>query len=242
MLLFLGSYFAGMLGTVIGLGGGVILVPLLTHVFAVDIHQAVAMSLISILMTSIAGSVQFLKQEIVDLDNAMFLASATVIGAILGVQIGQSIPAAFLSMLFGLVLLLMAFLMIYKKKSTAVDQKKYPRAAYVVMIFSGALSAILGIGAGAFKVLAMDQLLRMPLKKSTATSNLMIGMTASSSALYFIAQRKFQSEMMMPLMIGVLAGALTGSRLVKHLPEKYLRVLFVIVVTFIGLQMIGKAK
>lgn len=242
MLLFFGSYFAGMLGTVIGLGGGVILVPLLTQFFAVEIHQAVAMSLISILMTSSAGAIQFLQQKLVDIDTAIFLSSATVIGAILGVQVGQNISAQKLSLTFGCVLIVMAVLMMRKKQNSHHEQQKYPRTAYIVMIFSGALSAILGIGAGAFKVLAMDQFLNMPIRKSTATSNLMIGITASSSALFFISQRQYQSQMMMPMMVGVLLGAVTGGKLVKKLPENLLRLLFVIVVAFIGVQMIWKSR
>ncbi len=266
IITFAGSLLAGLIGSLTGLGGGVIIIPLLTLGLGVDLHYAIGASLISVIATSSGAAAAYVKEGITNMRIGMFLEIATTIGAVIGALLAGFIPASIIAVIFSLILIYSAINSIQKKvnhEENRPDDKwalrfklngSYPAAdgvhqysvrnvpgGFIMMAFAGVMSGLLGIGSGALKVLAMDKIMRIPFKVSTTTSNFMIGVTAAASAVIYFQKGYIIPGIAAPVMLGVLIGAMTGSRLlVKVKPEK-LRWIFAIVVTFLALQMIWKA-
>jgi len=263
LIIFIGSYFAGLLGSLTGLGGGFIIIPLLTLVLHVDIHYAIGASLISVIATSSGSAAAYVKEGITNIRLGMFLEIATTAGAMVGAIVAIYMPTSYIAIIFGCILIFSAITSLRKKvenitieKNYLADKLKlnssYPTANGVVeygvthvvggffmMIFAGVISGLLGIGSGALKVIAMDGIMRIPFKVSTTTSNFMIGVTAAASAVVYLQRGYIDPGISMPVVLGVLLGALTGSKiLVNSKSSGWLRWVFVVVVTFLAIQMI----
>jgi uncharacterized membrane protein YfcA len=259
------SFAAGLLGALTGLGGGVVLVPLLTIFFHVDIRYAIGASLVSVIATSSGAAAAYVKEGFSNIRIGMFLEIATTFGALLGAFLATRIPTSVLATIFGAVLLYSAYLS--RKPRSQADRNLPPdplatrlrlngsfpdlegRRSYNVqrvptgfslMFGAGALSGLLGIGSGAVKVLAMDQAMQIPFKVSTTTSNFMIGVTAAASAGVYLSRGYVDPGLSMPVMLGVLAGSLLGSRILVKAETKSLRLVFSVVILVLGLQMLYK--
>lgn len=261
-----GSFLAGFLGSLTGLGGGVVLVPLLTLLFKVDIRYAVGASLVSVIATSSGAAAAYVKEGFSNIRIGMFLEIATTLGALLGAFLAASISTGTIATVFGLVLLYSAFLSGRRRRPLIGDDKPdrlatflklngsfptpegqrhyYVRrvpAGFSLMFGAGALSGLLGIGSGAVKVVAMDQAMRIPFKVSTTTSNFMIGVTAAASAGVYLTRGYIDPGLAMPVMLGVLAGSLLGSRILIQAETRWLRLVFSAVILLLGLEMLYKA-
>jgi hypothetical protein len=266
LLVWLGSCVAGYLGALTGLGGGVVLIPLLVIGFGVDLRYAIGASLISVIATSSGAASAYVKEGYSNIRIAMFLEVATTIGALGGAYLAVRVDPSGIAIIFGLVLLFSAFmswrgppaegknvgppdrLAAYLKLEGSYPTPSGPvsyRAQHVplgfgMMALAGVLSGLLGIGSGALKVLAMDRAMRIPFKVSTTTSNFMIGVTAATSAGVYLAHGYIDPVLTMPVMLGVLAGALVGAWTLVQARAKVLRRVFVAVVVLLALEMIYK--
>jgi uncharacterized protein len=263
IIILIGSYLAGLLGSLTGLGGGVVIIPLLTLLLNVDIHYAIGASLVSVIATSSGSAAAYVKEGITNMRLGMFLEIATTAGAMVGAILATHIPTHYIAILFGVILTASAILSLRKKAEHIVTQKSYlaeklklnssypngggtveysvtnVAGGFFMMIFAGTISGLIGIGSGALKVIAMDTIMRIPFKVSTTTSNFMIGVTASASAVVYLQRGYIHPALVMPVVIGVLIGAFTGSKiLVKTKSSGWLRWVFAIVVTFLAGQMI----
>jgi uncharacterized membrane protein YfcA len=277
----IGSFFAGMLGSLTGLGGGVVIVPLLTLVFGVDIRYAIGASLVSVIATSSGAAAAYLREGYSNMRVGMFLEVATTVGALSGAFIAGYVSTSAIAIIFGVVLLYSAYTSFGGPKEPAkglapdpvatflrldgdfpADRVQGPggatsvavgvaavgaREAYHVrnvpagfglMYLAGLLSGLLGIGSGAVKVLAMDQAMKIPFKVSTTTSNFMIGVTAAASAGIYLRRGYIDPGLALPVMLGVLAGALTGALILPGAKVKTLRMVFGVVIAALGVQMI----
>ncbi len=263
VILLIGSYLAGLLGSLTGLGGGFIIIPLLTLVLHVDIHYAIGASIVSVIATSSGAAAAYVKEGLTNIRIGMFLEIATTTGAFTGAILSIYVPANYIAILFGAILIFSAILSLREKIDHIVSNQSqlaeklklkgaYPDQGEVVnygvtnvvggflmMIFAGLISGLLGIGSGALKVVAMDNVMRIPFKVSTTTSNFMIGVTAAASAVVYIQRGYINPGIVMPVVIGVLIGALSGARiLVKSTSSVWLRWLFAFIITVIAVQMI----
>lgn len=263
VILLLGSYFAGLLGSLTGLGGGFVIIPLLTLVLHVDIHYAIGASLVSVIATSSGSAAAYVKEGITNIRLGMFLEIATTAGAFTGAIIAIYIPTTFIAVLFGFILITSAIMSLRKRMEHPVADKTflakklklsgtYPSNGEVIeygvsnvvggffmMMFAGVISGLLGIGSGALKVVAMDGIMRIPFKVSTTTSNFMIGVTAAASAVIYLQRGYIHPGLAMPVVIGVLFGAMSGSKILVHTTSSnWLRWVFAVVVTVLGIQMI----
>ncbi|PRY50913.1 hypothetical protein B0I27_108121 [Arcticibacter pallidicorallinus] len=262
-ILFMGAIAAGLVGALTGLGGGVVLIPLLTLVFNVDIRYAIGCALVSSIATSSGSAVAYIKEGITNIRIGMFLEIATTTGAIIGALIAVYMPTNIVAVIFGVVLLFSA-LMALRKKNEAADTSEKSKLArllklngsytgpagpvdykvhrvlggYSLMTVAGVISGLLGIGSGALKVLAMDTVMRIPFKVSTTTSNFMIGVTAAASAVVYLQRGYIDPDLAMPVVIGVLIGAFAGSKILLKADVKKLRLLFSVVIGFLALEMI----
>jgi uncharacterized membrane protein YfcA len=263
VIILFGSYFAGLLGSLTGLGGGFIIIPLLTLLLHVDIHYAIGASLVSVIATSSGSAAAYVKEGITNIRLGMFLEIATTAGAFTGAIIAIYIPTQFIAVLFGLILIFSAIMSLRQKAEQIVHQEtwlskrlklggSYPvndvqveygvsniAGGFFMMIFAGIISGLLGIGSGALKVIAMDGIMRIPFKVSTTTSNFMIGVTAAASAVVYLQRGYIHPGLAMPVVIGVLLGALSGSKILVHTSSSnWLRWVFAIVITVVAVQMI----
>ncbi len=263
VLVWIGSAVAGLLGSLTGLGGGVVLVPLLTLFFKVDIRYAIGASLISVIATSSGAAAAYVKEGLSNIRIGMFLEIATTLGALFGAFLAAKVSTSAIATIFGAVLLYSAYLSARVRVRTKSDEIPDPLATrlrlngsfptpegirhYFVrrvpagfgfMFGAGALSGLLGIGSGAVKVLAMDQAMRIPFKVSTTTSNFMIGVTAAASAGIYLSRGYIDPGLSMPVMLGVLAGSLVGTRILVQAETKWLRLVFSLVILLLGAQMI----
>ncbi len=262
-LLFLTSITAGFLGALTGLGGGVVIVPVLALLFKVDIRYAIGASLISVIATSSGAAVAYVREGLSNIRIGMFLEVATTLGALLGAYLMARISSHWIVIIFGIMLLYSA-LSSYRKRSENVSKNienrlartlelsgTYPGVhgteAYVaqrvplgfgIMFIAGTLSGLLGIGSGAVKVLAMDQAMRLPFKVSTTTSNFMIGVTAAASAGIYFAHGYIDPGIAMPVMLGVLGGSLLGTKILVKTSTTNLKSFFAFVLLVLGCEMI----
>jgi len=261
-ILFISSLGAGLLGALSGLGGGVVIVPLLTVAFHVDIHYAIGASLVSVIATSSGAAAAYVREGFSNIRVGMFLEIATTLGALLGAWLTTKVPTEAIGFIFGLVLLYSAYASLKKKHEeisrnpdalalrlklegsfpSGDGQQEYVAqrvpAGFSLMGLAGALSGLLGIGSGAVKVIAMDQAMRLPFKVSTTTSNFMIGVTAAASAGLYLRSGYLAPVLVMPVMLGVLAGSLTGSRLLVKAQVRTLKIVFSLLIIAMGVEMI----
>lgn len=258
-----GSLAAGFIGSLTGLGGGVVIIPLLTTVFGVDIRYAIGASLISVIATSSGAAAAYVREGFSNVRIGMLLEIATSAGALAGAAIAAFVPTSGLAILLGVVLLFTVFAPTPKDKreDETVDpnslgarlrlNSSYPgpsgKTAYHVrrvplgfglMGVAGLLSGLLGIGSGAVKVLAMDLAMGLPFKVSTTTSNFMIGVTAAASAGVYLHRGYIDPGLAMPVTLGVVAGSLAGAKLLARARSKELRMLFRFVILALGIEMI----
>lgn len=242
-----------------------IIVPLLVLYLGVDIHYAIGTSLIAVIATSTASSSAFVKEGYSNVRVALFLETATTIGAVSGVLIATHLPVSLISILFGLILLYSGFSSFFSndkipKTSLSAEtphllnlDSDYPHKGkyihyhvqhipwgYFIMYIAGALSGILGIGSGALKVIALDKIMKLPFKVSTTTSNFMIGVTAATSAGLYLRSGYIDPILTMPVVIGIMIGAFFGASLLKYVHTKILRYIFGILIIGISIQMILK--
>jgi uncharacterized membrane protein YfcA len=262
LLVAVGSFLAGLIGALTGLGGGVVIVPLLTLAFGVDFRYAVGASLVSVIATSSGAAAAYVRDGFTNIRVGMFLEVATTIGALLGAYLAALISTSALAIVFGLVLLYSAWsasrprpqhlastpdpiaqrLRLDGSYPTRQGERYYHvqrvPLGFVLMLGAGALSGLLGIGSGAFKVLAMDQAMCLPFKVSTTTSNFMIGVTAAASTGVYLARGYIDPGIAMPVMLGVLAGATLGARVLKRTTPRALRLLFAVVIAALAVEMI----
>jgi uncharacterized membrane protein YfcA len=263
LLLGMGSLLAGFLGSLTGLGGGVVIVPLLTLVFHVDIRYAIGAALVSVIATSSGAAAAYVREGYSNIRVGMFLEIATTIGAMAGVVLALHLHVSVIAIIFGVVLIYSAIASWGEKSDGARDvqpdriatwlrmdstyptevglQKYHVRnvpAGFGLMFGAGALSGLLGIGSGAIKVLAMDQAMKLPFKVSTTTSNFMIGVTAAASAGIYLSRGYIEPAIAMPVMLGVLGGSLVGARVLAGAKVRNLRMVFSVVIGFLALEMI----
>jgi uncharacterized membrane protein YfcA len=265
LVLCAGSLIAGFLGALTGLGGGVVLVPMLTLLLGVDIRYAIGASLVSVIATSSGAAAAYVREGISNIRIGMFLEVATTIGALVGATLATHVSGAAIAVVFGVVLIISAFL---SRKPRSQAEREAPQDALAtrlrlngsfeengatreynvqhvplgwgLMFVAGALSGLLGIGSGAMKVLAMDRAMKIPFKVSTTTSNFMIGVTAAASAGIYFARGYIDPGLSMPVMLGVLAGSLLGSRVLVKAETKWLRLVFSLVIVALGIEMLYK--
>ncbi|MGB7555192.1 MAG: sulfite exporter TauE/SafE family protein [Candidatus Korobacteraceae bacterium] len=257
-----GSLLAGFLGALTGLGGGVVVVPMLALLFHVDIRYAIGASLVSVIATSSGAAAAYVREGYSNIRIGMFLETATTAGAIAGAAIAFYVSGNAIAIVFGVVLLYSAFLSSRHwveygthPSSKLADRLRlngsYPGpegklsynvtgvpAGYGLMFVAGVLSGLLGIGSGAIKVLAMDQAMKIPFKVSTTTSNFMIGVTAAASAGLYLHRGYIAPGLAMPVMLGVLTGSLIGARVLVKAKVKVLRYLFAAAIVALGFEMI----
>ena len=258
------SVAAGGIGALAGVGGGIIVVPVLTIAFGVDIHLAIGASIISVIATSSGAAAAYVRDRLTDLRVGMFLELATTSGAVIGALLAAVVAPAILLVLLGLVLLgsaaqqvarlgeelppatepdaLAARLRLVGSYPDTRLRREVPYAArrvplgFVLMLIAGVASGLLGIGSGALKVLAMDGAMRLPMKVSSATSNFMIGVTAAASAGIYLGRGDLDPRVAAPVALGVLLGAALGARLLPQLANRHIRWVFLPVLVAIGLE------
>ena len=261
LLLGIGSGLAGLLGALTGLGGGVVIVPLLTLAFGVDFRYAVGASLVAVIATSSGAAAVYVREGFTNIRIGMLLEVATTVGALIGAYLAGLISTSILSVILGLVLLYSAYAAVRTKPEHVVANRdpiavklrldgSYPSVdgekeyhvqrvplGFGLMLGAGALSGLLGIGSGAMKVLAMDQAMCLPFKVSTTTSNFMIGVTAAASAGVYLSRGYIDPGLAMPVMLGVLIGSLTGARVLMGAQSTALRRIFAAVIVLLGIEM-----
>jgi len=263
LIVLAGSFLAGLVGALTGLGGGVIIIPMLTLLFGVDIHYAIGASLISVIATSSGAAAAYVKEGISNIRIGMFLEIATTLGAVGGAMIAVYAPTDIIAVVFGFVLIFSAAISLKKKNENLVQYRSgkiahilklnssYPTehgeiryaahnvpGGFIMMAIAGLISGLLGIGSGALKVIAMDHFMKLPFKVSTTTSNFMIGVTAAASAGIYMQRGYINPGLSMPVVLGVIAGAFLGSKILVKSKTKWLRILFACIITFLALQMI----
>jgi len=263
LIVLAGAFLAGLIGSLTGLGGGVIIIPLLTLVLGVDIHYAIGASIISVIATSSGSAAAYVREGITNVRIGMFLEIATTVSAVIGAVITVFIDPNYIAIIFGAILLFSSAMMIRKKVDrsdndtsgrlaiffklngsypTGSGIKKYAvhnvAGGFFMMFIAGIVSGLLGIGSGALKVVAMDNIMRIPFKVSTTTSNFMMGVTAAASAVVYLHRGQIDPGIAMPVAVGVLLGATIGSKILMRVKADRLKVVFAAVVTFLALQMI----
>lgn len=265
-LLLIFSLLAGILGALTGLGGGFIIIPVLVLFFHINIHYAMGASLISVMATSSGSAAAYLREGYTNLRIGIFLEMAAVVGAIAGALLIAFVSKQFLMIIFSLVMFLSAYLTVTRKEEQEMYRQSHPWATFLkldgdypsrgklkhyhvqrvplaltIMGFAGMIAGLLGVGSGTIKVLAMDQVMRLPYKVSTTTSNFIIGITAAVSAGIYFTQGYIQPVIIFPVMIGVITGAFLGAKVLATLHTRLLRVIFSISICLIGIDMLYNA-
>ncbi len=265
LILFISSILAGIFGSIVGVGGGVVIIPVLTLFLGVDIHFAIGASIVAIIGTSSGAATTYVKDKLTNLRVGMFLELATVAGAICGAAIAAYVNSVALELIFGSILLVMLVPTVMKigediprspelkglsrrldlsGSYTETDGRVInynatgPKAGLAGMAVAGVLSGLLGIGGGAFKVLSMDLAMKLPMKVSTTTSNFMIGVTAAASAGIYFARGDVNPVIIAPVALGILIGATIGARLLIRSRNPTIRKAFALVLAVTAVQMI----
>lgn len=240
-----------------------VIVPLLTSVFGVDIRYAIGASLVSVIATSCAAASTYIRQGYANLRLGMFLEVATTIGAIAGAFLATMISVKLLTLVLAVVLLYSAYLAQQPRSEESIDDPEEPLThqlqlsgtyptpeglmtyhahsvplGFGLMSIAGVLSGLLGIGSGALKVLAMDQVMRLPFKVSTTTSSFTIGVTAAVSAGVYLARGYIDPGLSMPVMLGVFPGALLGAKALVGTKVSVLRIVFSAVLVVMSVKMV----
>ena len=263
LILLVSAYLAGLLGSLTGLGGGVVVIPVLTLGLGVDLHYAIGAALVASIATSSGSGSAYVKEGITNIRLGMFLEIATTIGAVVGAIVAVWLNNSTIAIIYGCVLILTAAMQQRRKSdhdgvvgsdlarrlklfgtwpqrdgSMKAYQLRGVGGGFSVMLLAGMLSGILGIGSGVLKVIAMDGIMKVPFKVSTTTSNFMMGVTACASAVVYIQRGNIVPGIACPVLIGVLFGALTGARLLKNLDVRLLRQIFCIAILLVAFNMI----
>lgn len=263
--IFAGSFLAGSVSVLVGTGGGMILVPLLILLFHVNAHYALGASLICVIVTSSTGTVAYLREGYTNLRIAMALVSLSAAGGVIGALISGRLPAETITIIFGVFLLACAALSWRRKQDEEQTAPSDPLAARLslegsypaiggtksykvyrvvpalgAMGFAGVLAGLLGIGAGAVNVLVMDQIMRLPYKVASTTSNFMVGITAAAAAGVYFSKGFVSPGLVFPVMLGVLLGASTGAQILPRAKTKTLRLLFNVLLIALAVEMIYK--
>jgi uncharacterized membrane protein YfcA len=259
----IGSLLAGFLGALTGLGGGVVIVPLLALLFHVDLKYAIGAALVSVIATSSGAAAAYVKEGYSNIRVGMFLEIATTIGALAGAALAMVLHASVIAVTFGVVLIYSAYTSIRHVDHATQDlgpdriatwlrmDGTFPSEhglesyrvrgvplGFAIMFVAGVLSGLLGIGSGAVKVLAMDKAMKLPFKVSTTTSNFMIGVTAAASAGIYLSRGYIDPGLAMPVMLGVLLGSLAGARVLAVANVQVLRYVFSGVIAVMAIEMI----
>jgi uncharacterized membrane protein YfcA len=267
LLTFVSSVAAGVLGSLLGLGGGIIVVPVLTLLLHIDIRYAIGASIVSVIATSSGAAASYVRERMTNLRVAMVLEIATTCGAITGAYVAGKVEGRWLFLIFGVIMGYSALAMFRKRHEHHAsappdrwadrlrlhDAYFDPAAGRVIdyrvtrtpigfalMYVAGIVSGLLGIGSGALKVPAMDLAMGLPIKVSTATSNFMIGVTAAASAGVYFARGDIDPFVAAPVAAGVLMGATAGSKLLGRLQGRVIRLVFVVVLLWVSAQMFVK--
>lgn len=268
LIIFAFSILAGFIGSLLGLGGGIIIIPALTLFLGVRIHEAIGASIVSVIATSSGAAIAYLKDKITNIRIGMFLETATTLGAITGAFIAGLIAPKLLYIIFALLMIYSASVMFKKGYSKSpkvvvehplasrlkLSSEYYDKAlnetvaykvtgvypGYLVMYGAGVISGLLGIGSGVFKVLGMDVFMKLPMKVSTATSNFMIGVTASASAGVYFSRGDINPLVAGPVALGVLLGAQMGTKVMERMKNKTLHLIFIPILLYVALQMLWK--
>jgi len=263
LLVLLSSLLAGFIGSLTGLGGGIIITPVLTLALGVDIRYAIGASLVSVIATSSGAAAAYVREGFSNIRIGMFLEIATTLGALGGAVLATHISTSAISIIFGLALAYSAYASSRPRPArqgacqpnplaTRLEMNgAYPTpagpvsycpkaipAGFGMMAGAGVLSGLLGIGSGAVKVIAMDQAMGLPFKVSTTTSNFMIGVTAAASAGVYLSRGYIEPSLAAPVMVGVVAGSLVGARVLAQAKTKWLRLVFGIVIAVMAIEMI----
>ncbi|QTE38545.1 sulfite exporter TauE/SafE family protein [Mucilaginibacter gossypii] len=258
-----GAYLAGLIGSMTGLGGGFIVIPLLTLLLHVNIHYAVGASLISVIATSSGAGAAYVKDSLSNFRLPMFLEVSTTLGAIVGALYAALVPAHLIPVMIGAILIFSSVMSLRKKNDNPSKQVsklgerlklngtynngsqvipykvRHVTSGFIAMFFAGVISGLLGIGSGALKVFAMDTVMNIPFKVSTSTSSFMIGVTAAAGAVIYFQRGYIDPVIAVPVATGVVFGALTGAKLLTKINSpQVLRLLFAIVVSLLAVQMI----
>ncbi|MGH9083181.1 MAG: sulfite exporter TauE/SafE family protein [Acidimicrobiales bacterium] len=269
VVLFAICIVAGLLGSLLGLGGGVVVVPVLTLIFHIDIRLAIGASIISVIATSSGAAAAYVREQMTNLRVGMFLEIGTTLGAVSGAYVAGVVSGRVLYVVFALVLGYSAVRMLMSRKQVEGSRSAPPdrwadrlrlHGAYYdqaegreiryrvgrtpsglgLMYVAGLMSGLLGIGSGSLKVPAMDLAMGLPMKVSTATSNFMIGVTAAASAGVYFLRGDVDPHIAGPVAAGVLVGATLGSRILPRLQSSAIRTLFVAVLLFVAVDMVVK--
>jgi uncharacterized membrane protein YfcA len=268
LILFLASIAAGALGSILGIGGGLIVIPVLTLFLGVDIHYAIGASIVSIIATSSGAAATYVKDRITNLRIGMFLETATTTGAIIGAAISAYLGATILEAVFGTILIISLVPLVRKigeeyppkQELKGLARRLNLRGSYLErdgknidynatnpgkglfgMIIAGLISGLLGIGGGTFKVLSMDLAMKLPMKVSTTTSNFMIGVTAAASAGIYFARGDVNPLIIAPVALGVLIGSSIGTRALVKAKNTVVRKIFALVLAAAAIEMIIRA-
>ena len=267
------AVFAGFLGSLVGLGGGIIITPALTILFGFDIKYAIGASIVAVIATSSGSAIAFVKDHVSNMRVGMLLEVFTTAGGVVGALMAGVFSSKLLYIFFSLILLNSFYGMLkktglitkLKKEEEKVENDKYadkyklnstyydkatgetikynvtnvPQGS-LVMFGAGFASGLLGIGSGAFKVVALDTYMKLPIKVSTATSNFMMGVTATASALIYFFNGTINPVVAAPIAIGTLIGSRTGAKVMQRLDAKYIRYIFLPILLFIIINMLLK--
>ena len=267
------AVFAGFLGSLVGLGGGIIITPALTILFGFDIKYAIGASIVAVIATSSGSAIAFVKDHISNMRVGMLLEVFTTAGGVVGALMAGVFSSKLLYIFFSLILLNSFYGMLKKtglitkakKEEEIVENDKYAEkyklnSSYydkaidqtidynvtnvpqgsLVMFGAGFASGLLGIGSGAFKVVALDTYMKLPIKVSTATSNFMMGVTATASALIYFFNGTINPIVAAPIAIGTLIGSRTGAKVMQRLDAKYIRYIFLPILLFTIINMFLK--
>lgn len=267
------AVLAGFLGSLVGLGGGIIITPALTILFGIDIKYAIGASIIAVIATSSGSAIAFVKDHVSNMRVGMLLEVFTTAGGVVGALMAGIFSSKLLYIFFSLILLNSFYGMLkktglitkvkkeeetvendkyadrYKLNSTYYDKATGKTVAYnvtnvpqgsLVMFGAGFASGLLGIGSGAFKVVALDSYMKLPIKVSTATSNFMMGVTATASALIYFFNGTINPAIAAPIAIGTLIGSRTGAKVMQRLDAKYIRYIFLPILLFTIVNMFLK--
>ena len=267
------AVLAGFLGSLVGLGGGIIITPALTILFGFDIKYAIGASIIAVIATSSGSAIAFVKDHVSNMRVGMLLEVFTTAGGVVGALMAGVFSSKLLYIFFSLILLNSFYGMLkktglitkVKKEEEIVENDKYAEkyklnSSYydkainktidynvtnvpqgsLVMFGAGFASGLLGIGSGAFKVVALDTYMKLPIKVSTATSNFMMGVTATASALIYFFNGTINPVVAAPIAIGTLIGSRTGAKVMQRLDAKYIRYIFLPILLFTIINMFLK--
>lgn len=265
ILLFLGSIVAGAIGSLVGLGGGLVVIPILTIFLGVDIHYAIGASIISVIATSSGAAATYVKDKMTNLRIGMFLELATTTGAVVGAAVAAYLNSTILEIIFASILLVSLMPLVRKigeeipprqelkgiAKTLSLTGEYTERDGRTIeynatntktgltgMFAAGLLSGLLGIGSGTFKVISMDVAMKIPMKVSSTTSNFMIGVTAAASAGIYYLRGDIDPFIAAPVALGIVVGSLFGTRLLLRAKNAAVRKIFAVVLAISAIEMI----